>query len=118
MNKTQPTKDGHYLVYIPADQFAAAQEALLWTGINLSPMHYIELGNESETHCTLTAANAMIREMLNDRLAGAGLRLRNDLSWEQLRRMAEHYANDRVWTMEYEVEPDRFRSKFAQFLEP
>ena len=118
MNDTNPTKDGYYLVYLPAAQFAAAQEALRTKGITLSPMHYTELGNESETHCTLTTANGMIRELLDDRLADAGLRIRPDLSQDQLREIAEHYTNDREWTTEYEVAPDRFRNKFPEFLEP
>ena len=113
MNPNEPGQTGHYLIMLSPAQFAAARRALKAEGIDLTPLHYAELGHRSETICTIGAAAGIVRDALDEQ----GLTLRDDLTWEQLRRIAEHCANRPGWTSNYEADADEFLVKFPEFVQ-
>lgn len=118
MNHMNPERDGYYLIFLPQGKFTAARQVLQQVGITLDPLNFAEVGHRSETHCSLMVADSLIRETVNEALSEQNLRVKEDLNWEQLRQIAEHYANDRSWTGDYEVQPHAFRAKFPHFLSP
>lgn len=114
----QPAGNGYYLIYINRDNFAKAREALKSTGVTLEYGHYTELGNHQETHCSIATVEGILSDGLNDQLGEQGLQVKPDMTWEEMREVAEFYANDDSWTSNYEPFAENFRERFPHLVEP
>lgn len=112
----QPAGSGYYLIYIGKEQYRKAKEALNSAGVSLEYRCYTELGHNRETHCTIAAVEGLLTDALNGQMEEEGLEVKPEMTWEEMREVAEFYANDDGWTGNYEADAETFRSTFPHLV--
>ena len=114
----QPAGSGYYLIYISQDQYRQAKEALSSAGVSLEYRCYTELGQRQETHCSIATVEGLLTDALNGQMEEEGMEVKPEMTWEEMREVAEFYANDDSWTGNYEAPAETFRSRFPHLVKP
>ena len=114
----QPAGSGYYLIYIGKEQYRQGKEALSSAGVSLEYRCYTELGQRQETHCSIATVEGLLTDALNGQMEEEGLEVKPEMTREEMREVAEFYANDDSWTGNYEPYAESFRRRFPHTVEP
>ena len=114
---TPPTVS-FYLLQLNPGQFPAAQAALASAGIRLHLYNEVMLGDNTETHASLYAAEYIILPELDEHLADDGLKVTADISDDDLRQVAQWCANRLSWYENHEVYTEDFQTAFPHLIVP
>ena len=60
----------------------------------------------------------LLTDALNGQMEEDGLEVKPEMTWEEMREVAEFYANDDGWTGNYEADAETFRSRFPNLVKP
>ena len=110
-----PASTGFYRLILSARQYHMAKAALAAAGLRLDYDNEFMAGDRTESFVAIGTVRDLILPRLDEELP-EGQSVNPDVSVEEMRDLAQWYANSPLWTENREVDADDFRVRFPHLV--